>query len=151
MNAYMNQYHENQVLTASREQILIMLYDGAIRFCRQAMAANNAGNRTVKLEKTGKVLAIVTEFSNSLDHEIGGEIAENLDALYHYMIRELLEARKTDTNEHLQTVETLLLDLRQTWAEAIEINKRELNAAFLRQQENNQEPQASRNIISAAG
>lgn len=151
MNAYMNQYHENQILTASKEQILIMLYDGAIRFCRQAIAANNAGNRTVKLEKSGKVLAIVTEFSNSLNHEIGGEIAENLDALYHFMIRELTESRKVDSNEHLQVVETLLCDLRQTWAEAIEINKKDQNVAVLKQQENNKEQQMSRSTISAAG
>ena len=150
MNAYMNQYHENQIMTASREQILIMLYDGAIRFCRQAMAANNAGNKVLKLEKSGKVLAIVTEFSNSLNHEIGGEIAENLDALYHFMTRELLEARKVDTNEHLKVVETLLVDLRQTWAEAIETNKKEQNTALLKQQEHQQEPQVSR-TISAAG
>jgi len=151
MNAYMNQYHENQILTASKEQILIMLYDGAIRFCRQAMAANNAGNRTVKLEKSGKVLAIVTEFSNSLNHEIGGDIAENLDALYHFMIRELMESRKVDSNDHLQVVETLLLDLRQTWAEAIEINKKDQNVALPKQQEKTQEPQLARTTISAAG
>lgn len=150
MNAYMNQYHENQIMTASREQILIMLYDGAIRFCRQAMAANNAGNKALKLEKSGKVLAIVTEFSNSLNHEIGGEIAENLDALYHFMTRELLEARKVDTNEHLKVVETLLVDLRQTWAEAIETNKRE-QQAVPKQPENHQGPQLSRSTISAAG
>ena len=151
MNAYLNQYHENQILTASKEQILIMLYDGAIRFCRQAMAANDAGNRILRLEKSGKVLAIVTEFSNSLNHEIGGEIAENLDALYHFIIRELMDARKADTNEHLEVVEKLLVDLRQTWAEAIEINKKEQNVAILRQQEKQQEPQLSRSTISAAG
>lgn len=146
----MNQYHENQILTASREQILIMLYDGAIRFCRQAMAANTAGNRVLRLEKTGKVLAIVTEFSNSLNHEIGGEIAENLDALYHFMIRELTEARKSDTNDHLESVEKLLLDLRQTWVEAIEINRKEQNAVLMEQQNKHQEPQISRSSISAA-
>lgn len=126
MNAYMNQYQQNQIMTASKEQILIMLYDGAIKFCRQAIAANNAGNVNEKLGRIAKVFAIVTEFSNSLDHEIGGEIAADLDALYQFMIRELNRARKDTTGIHLENVEKLLVDLRLTWGEAVEVNKKDL-------------------------
>lgn len=128
MNAYMNQYQQNQVLTASKEQILIMLYDGAIRFCRQAIAANNAGNMAEKLGRIAKVFAIITEFSSSLNHEIGGDIAADLDGLYQFMMRELNNARKDTTGVHLENVEKLLVDLRLTWGEAVEINKKELSA-----------------------
>lgn len=128
MNAYMNQYQQNQIMTASKEQILIMLYDGAIKFCRQATAANNAGNATEKLGRIAKVFAIVTEFSNSLNHEIGPEIAADLDALYQFMLRELNLARTDTSGEHLENVEKLLVDLRLTWGEAVEINKKELSA-----------------------
>ena len=71
MNAYMNQYQQNQIMTASKEQILLMLYDGAIKFCRQALAANEDGNVIEKLGKISKAFAIITEFSNSLNHGIG--------------------------------------------------------------------------------
>ncbi|MFT5726682.1 MAG: flagellar protein FliS [Desulforhopalus sp.] len=128
MNAYMNQYQQNQVMTASKEQILIMLYDGAIKFCRQAMAANKEGNVPEKLGRIAKVFAIVAEFSNSLNHEIGPEIAADLDALYQFMMRELNSARKDTTGIHLENVEKLLVDLRLTWGEAVEINKKELSA-----------------------
>lgn len=128
MNAYMNQYQQNQVMTASPEQILIMLYDGAIKFCRQAIAANNDGNVTEKLGRIAKVFAIIAEFSNSLDHEIGPEIAADLDALYQFMLRELNQARTDTTGEHLTNVEKLLVDLRLTWGEAVEINRKELGA-----------------------
>lgn len=151
MNAYMNQYQTNQILTASQEQILIMLYDGAIRFCRQAILANEAGNTTTKLERISKTFAIITEFSNSLNHEIGGEIAADLDGLYHFMLRELNSARKDTTGEHLRSVERLLVNLRQTWGEAVEINKKEQGVAALQRQEVGRDAQIPVKRLSAAG
>ena len=52
MNAYMNQYQNNQILSASPEQLLVMLYDGAIRFCRQAMQAMDSGDKRLQGEKS---------------------------------------------------------------------------------------------------
>ncbi len=129
MNAYMNQYQQNHIYTATREQILIMLYDGAIRFTRQAMIAGEQGNQPEKLGRISKTLAIITEFSNSLNHEIGGKIAADLDGLYQFMIRELNAARNDQSGENLKTVEGLLVDLRETWSQAIDINNRQQEAA----------------------
>jgi flagellar secretion chaperone FliS len=151
MNAYMNQYQTNQIMTASQEQILIMLYDGAIRFCRQAIVASDAGNTVAKLERISKTFAIITEFSNSLNHEIGGEIAADLDGLYHFMLRELSSARKDTSGDHLHNVERLLIDLRQTWGEAIEINKQEQGVATLKQRVAEQDSQVPVKRLSAAG
>ncbi len=126
MNPYTNQYQQNQVSTASPEQILLMLYDGAIRFIKGAIAANEEGKNVDKLQGISKCMAIVTEFSNSLNHEIGGEIAADLDGLYQFMIRELNAARNEPTGKHLKVVESLLLDLRDTWGQAVEINRQDL-------------------------
>ena len=125
MNAYMNQYQQNQIDTASREQILIMLYDGAIRFTRQARQAMDSGDNKLKMEKISRAMAIVTEFSNTLDREVGGEMADNLDALYHFMIRELTSANLQNDPEKLEVVIGLLTDLRETWMQAIEIARQE--------------------------
>lgn len=125
MNAYMNQYQNNQIQTASPEKILIMLYDGAIRFTRQAMLAMDAGDKAVQGEKISRVMAIVCEFSNTLDHEIGGEIATELDALYNFMTRELTRANLKGDRKALETVEDLLSGLRETWVEAAKIYARE--------------------------
>jgi flagellar protein FliS len=122
MNAY-SQYQQNQVLSASPEQILLMLYDGAIRFTRQAMYGLEEENLPIFHHGIQKTLAIITEFSNSLDHEIGGEISVNLDALYTFMIRELTLANLHKDIAKLKVVEKLLIDLRATWDEAIELNK----------------------------
>jgi len=124
-NNYSNQYRNNQILTASQEQILLLLYDGAIRFCRQAIAACEAGDHQEKQGRISKTYAIIDEFSNSLNHDIGGEIAIDLERLYDFMMRQLNEARRDETSDKLKVVENLLLDLRSTWGEAVEINKRE--------------------------
>ena len=123
MNAYVNQYQNNQILNASPEQILILLYDGSIRFCRQAIHAMEAGQKTLQAEKVSRAMAIVCEFANTLDHEIGGKIATDLDALYGFMVRELTRANVENDRKALETVEDLLIGLRETWVEAIEINR----------------------------
>lgn len=123
MNAYFNQYRATQVQTASPEQILVMLYDGAIRFVCQGREAMAQGQIAKKSEVIGRAVAIVTELSNTLDHEIGGEVAENLDALYNFMARELTRANLKNDPQPLDAVENILSELREAWVEAIQIVK----------------------------
>ncbi len=125
MNAYMNQYQNNQVLTASPEQVLIMLYDGAIRFVRQAKVASAEGRLGDKSKAITKAVAIITEFSNTLDFEVGGDIAIDLKRLYDFMLTELSAVNSRNETSRLGPVENILLDLREAFAEASEIKKRE--------------------------
>ena len=124
MNPY-SQYQQNQIMSASSEQILLMLYDGAIRFTRRAISSLEENNLPDFRQGIAKSMAIITEFSNSLNHTIGGDIAENLDALYDFMIRELTQANIHKDADKLRVVEKLLMDLRATWGEAVEINGQE--------------------------
>lgn len=124
MNAYMDQYKNNSILTASKEQLLLMLYDGAIRFVRQAKLAIEENRLADKANSIGRTIAIITEFSNTLDHQIGGEIAANLSRLYDFMIRELTAVNARNEVKRLDPVEKILLDLRVAFAGAIEINNR---------------------------
>lgn len=125
MSGMINQYQHNQIATASPEQILLMLYDGAIRFTRQAMTGIDTNDMVAMRHGIKKTLAIVTEFSDSLDHEIGGKIAEDLDALYQFMIRELMACNIETDRSKLEDVERLLVDLRATWGEAVVIKRKE--------------------------
>jgi len=135
MNTYnLDQYQQNQIYTASPEQILLMLYDGAIRFTRRAITGIEENQPEMKGSGISKTMAIIAEFSNSLDHEIGGHIADDLDALYDFMMRELANANLHNDIEKLKIVERLLMDLRQTWGEAVEINRKEMAAVPLDQQ-----------------
>ena len=128
MNGYAQHYQNNQIATASREQILIMLYDGAIRFSKQAKLAIENNDQANKGKFIGKTVAIVTEFSNSLNHDVGGDIAANLDALYNFMLNELSRANINNDTGPIDTVCRMLCELRATWAEAIEINNSENQA-----------------------
>ena len=122
MNGYVNQYQQNQIATASREQILLMLYDGAIRFAKQAKLGIIENDMELKGRYIKKTMAIISEFSTSLDHVVGGHIAADLDALYNYIMNELSKANLKNTTEPLDIVVDMLQDLRNTWAEAIQIN-----------------------------
>jgi len=123
MNAYSNQYRNNQVMTASSEQILIMLFDGAIRFVRQAGQAIEDGRRADKSVAINKTMAIVAEFSNTLNFEVGGAIADDLYRLYDFLLRELSAVNARGDRKRLDAVERILLDLREGFVGAIEANR----------------------------
>ncbi|RMF44521.1 MAG: flagellar export chaperone FliS [Deltaproteobacteria bacterium] len=125
MNAFWNQYQQNQVNQAPPEQILIMLYDAAIRHTVRAIEGLANQDIVAKAEGISKAMHIITTFSDTLDHQIGGEVAENLDALYNYMVRELSAANLHNDPAPLKNVETMLRDLRVTWTEAIEIYQKQ--------------------------
>ena len=131
MSGMINQYQHNQIATASPEQILLMLYDGAIRFARQAIVAYDAQDMVQMRYGIRRCLAIVTEFSDSLDHKIGGKIAEDLDALYHFMSKELTACNINPDRTKLEGVDKLLVDLRATWGEAVVIKRKEEREAVL--------------------
>lgn len=124
-NAYSENYLRNQIESASREQLLIMFYDGAVSFVTRAENAIKENNIEQRNYCINKANAIIAELSMTLDHEIGGKIAADLEALYDFMSRELIRANINNSLEPLETVQTLLTDLRSTWAQAIEASRKE--------------------------
>jgi flagellar protein FliS len=125
MNGYTNQYLANTVLSASPEQLMLMLYDGAGRFLVQAIQAIEEGQVDKRAHFINKASAIVSEFAATLDRTQAPALAEDLTALYGYMLRRMMQANLKNDTEPLVEVKGLLADLRATWAEAIEINRAE--------------------------
>ncbi len=95
------------------------------RFTRLAGKGMESGNMAVKGENIGRAMAIISEFSKSLNFEIGGKIAEDLDGLYAFMIRSAIGSQYKKRQGTLETVITMLEDLRETWVQAIEIKNKE--------------------------
>ncbi len=124
VNAYSNNYLENQINSATPEQLLIMLYDGAIRFTNQAVQAINDGNIEGRNYYINKACAIISELNATLDHDIGGKIASDLNLLYDYLLRELHKANSSNDADKLSPVLRILSDLRETWQKAIVLNKK---------------------------
>jgi len=129
-NTYSENYLKNQIESASREQLLIMFYDGAIRFVTRAETAIKAKNIEQRNYCINKASAIIAELSATLDHETGGKIATDLDSLYDFMNRELIKANVKNSIESLGIVKKLLTDLNETWKQAIEINKKASSPSF---------------------
>ena len=137
-NVYSDNYLKTQVESASQEQLLIMFYDGAIRFVSRAENAVKENNIEQINYCINKASAIIVELSVTLDHEIGGKIAADLEALYDFMGRELIIANVKNSLAPLETVRTILTDLRDTWYQAIETNKKKSASSFV--QDDNYKP-----------
>lgn len=116
---YAKQYKAQEIQTASQEEILILLYDGAIRFLKIAKKAMGSKDIEKSHNHLIKTQRIITEFMMSLDMEIGGELAQNLYRLYDYLHYRLVQANiKKDTGMVDEVIDHLI-DLRATWKEAI--------------------------------
>jgi flagellar protein FliS len=120
-----NRYKQNKVMLSSPGEILLALYDGAIRFCHQAKTAIEEKDPAVKGQRIGSVMAILTELSATLDHEQAPELCENLSKLYDYLIDRLQKASMNLDLEALDEVTQHLQRLRETWAEAIRVAAKE--------------------------
>lgn len=114
------QYQKTQVTTASREKILLMLYEGAIRFTRQAQVAMKEKKIAEKGKFISKATAILSELMATLDFKAGGQLAVDLENLYIFMIDKLIEANIHNKTECLESVEKLLMTLYSAWKDVIE-------------------------------
>jgi flagellar protein FliS len=108
-------YREASVMTASPEQLVVMLYDGAGRFLRQARNAMNEGAVLHAGERLTRGEAIIDELLATLDMD-AGEIAERLQAIYVFCKARLIEARIQRDPERIDQVCRLLGELRDAWA-----------------------------------
>ena len=109
-------YRESSVLTATPEQLVVMLYDGAGRFLRQAQIAAEEGAWSHALDRADKAEAIIDELLATLDMS-AGEIAERLQGIYVFCKRLLIDARLERDGEKFEQVAALLRELRDAWAE----------------------------------
>ncbi len=130
MQMPLKQYQQTQVNTSSPEKILLMLYDGAINFSRIAMEKAASGDNNERGKYVSKAQAIVAELMNTLDHEVGGAVAGRLTQLYMYIINEYVRANVGNSVASLENTIKILSMLRDTWAEAIEIVKKEREAGI---------------------
>jgi flagellar protein FliS len=121
MNPYASPqaYRQSAVLTATPEQLVVMLYDGAVRFLRQAEVAMSEGAFLHSYEKLGRGEAIIDELIATLNMDTG-EIAERLQAIYVFQKRTLIEARVQRNAEKIGQVVALLVSLREAWARLAE-------------------------------
>jgi flagellar protein FliS len=112
-------YRTNQVMTADPGAILLMLYQGTLDFLRQAKDAMERKDMAEKGLFINKTLAIVSELLASLNFDIGGDVARNLEGLYLFMIDHITNANLSNDPRLLEETITLLATLKEGWEGAI--------------------------------
>ncbi|EFC92079.1 flagellar protein FliS [Dethiosulfovibrio peptidovorans DSM 11002] len=118
-------YQVTRIRTASREQLLLITYDIAIRFCLSAESAIAKGDTEESHENLLRAQNAIRELMVSLNVQVGGSVAENLMGLYDFMHRSLVEANVEKSEEKVAMVRSMLEELRDTWQEALEKIKKE--------------------------
>lgn len=114
-------YQNNQVTTAKPEELTLMLYNGGLRFLRQAQLAIEKKDLPKAHTLIIKTQDIVTELMVTLNMEY--EISHSLLSLYEYMKRKLVEANLSKDVGILAEVQDMLLELKNTWTEAMKKDK----------------------------
>jgi flagellar secretion chaperone FliS len=114
---YIQQYQQTQVLTSSRVQLVVLLYDAAIQSIELTRRAIETNNLPDKARFIGRAISIVGELDSVLDYEQGGDIAKSLHRLYDYILSELIEANTRHMSRKLDGPVRCLTTLREAWKE----------------------------------
>ena len=110
-------YRQQSILTATPGQLVVMLYDGCLRFLHQAAHAMRGGDMAETNARLIRAEAIIDELHATLDLEQGGVVASRLQGIYVFCNRHLLEARSAQEPEMIEKVSELLAELRDAWAQ----------------------------------
>ncbi len=119
LNTGCNAYKQSVGKTVlSKEQILLKLYQGMLKFINIAKRGIESKNPKIRGENISKIMAILTELNCALDREKGGELSENLTELYNYMINKLTVANIENDLKAVEEVEELIKELYDGFKEA---------------------------------
>ena len=109
-------YQETAVKTIGPEKLIVLLYEGLIRYLNQARAALVTRDMAGKARQINNAQAVVLELRNALDHEAGGAIAGNLAALYNYIFTENMNALIDNDPRHIDNNLRVLQPLLDAWS-----------------------------------
>lgn len=112
-----NVYKHQQIMTASPEELTLMLYNGAIRFISESIQAIDQGNMEKAHNSNLRAQAIVREFMATLDMQY--EISQGYNKLYDYIEYRLIQANLKKDKPQLEEAKGLLQELRDTWVQAM--------------------------------
>ena len=108
-------YKEHAIGTQNKGRLIVMLYDGAIKFLKMAINEMEAGNYAEKGRYIGKAQDIINELNAVLDIDAGGEVAANLRKLYLFMTKRLNEANISKDPNMVRDVIKMMEELNQSW------------------------------------
>ena len=119
-NKAFQKYKTTSVQSASREKLLLMMYEGAIKFMKLSITAMEKKDIAEKGMMIGRAFDIILELNNTLDHKVGGEVAKNLEQLYMFITDQLTKANITNNAEHVRNALKVMETLYEGWQRAVE-------------------------------
>jgi flagellar protein FliS len=108
-------YRDQEILTASPARLVAMLYDKAVTCLHDTVAAIEAGDVERRYKSSTRAIEIISHLALTLDMERGGQIAQNLEQLYRFMLKHLLDVNVRNDAKHALDVIKLLEPLRASW------------------------------------
>jgi flagellar protein FliS len=114
-----DQYKQMQIKTASPGKLLLMLYQGSVKFMKLAKMNIKEGKIEESHKNIIKAQNIILELQSTLNKEEGGEIAVQLESLYDFIYRELIQANLNKNTRHLDNVIPLVEELFTTYKEIV--------------------------------
>ncbi len=116
-------YQNSKILTASPQELTLMLYDGAIKFCNVAMLAIEKNDIPKAHQNIVKAENIISEFRATLNPKY--PTAKDFDIMYEYINRRLMEANIKKDNEILEEAVGFIKEMRETWKELMKPKDKE--------------------------
>lgn len=111
----MSAYRQATVTTQSKGRLIVLLYEGAVKFMKLAVKELQAGNYQAKGQYISRAQDIINELNAILDMDAGGEIAANLRKLYCFMNNRLSEANAQRDPRMIREVISMMEELNQGW------------------------------------
>jgi flagellar protein FliS len=123
-NAY-QKYKATSIQSASREKLLLLMYEGAIKFTKLAITAAEQKKIADRGVNIGRAYDIILELNNTLDHRVGGEISKQLEQLYMFITDQYTKANLTGDTQFLKSALGILETLYDGWVKAVEQLKKD--------------------------
>jgi len=108
-------YRQTEIQSRSPLELVVMLYDGALRFTADARDAMVRRDIRARQQHLSRAMAIVSELQSTLDMETGGEVAQHLDKLYGFVRDRLIDASVNQDLQPLDEARRVLTTLREGW------------------------------------
>lgn len=115
LKAYKSVAVDSQKNVATPHKMVQMLLAGILERLAKAKTAIEQGNIPLRGELIGRSIDIISELQAALDHEAGGEIANNLDNLYDFCVQELLQANANAEQLHIDNAAKIIREIKEAW------------------------------------
>ena len=116
---FRKEYRHNEIATSSQGRLIIMMYEGAVKFVNLAIEGVDNKDLSKKGIYINKAHDIINELSLALDMKKGGEIAQKLESLYQFILHQLTLANIKSDRKALESILNVLTPLLEAWTKLL--------------------------------